>query len=482
MRRRFDRNLVVIGAGSAGLVAAIVAAKLRASVTLIEAERMGGDCLNTGCVPSKALLHAARLAAAAREAGTLGLLPAGPAPDSAAAFRHLHAAIAAVAPHDSAERFRGLGVDVRQGHARITSPTTVAINGETLATRGIVIAAGAAPTIPDIPGLADSGYLTSETIWRLDRAPGRLLILGGGPVGCELAQAFARLGSRVTLAQRGAALLAREDAPVGDLIRQRLEAEGVRVLTNHRATAAEPGAMRFETTSGPVRAAFDALLVAAGRTPRTAGYGLEELGIARNRNGTIATDARLRTSIPGIYACGDVAGPYQFTHAAGWQGAYAALGALFGLRFIRPGRPPMPAVTYTDPEVARIGLTEREARASGIRYRLSEYAIADLDRAIVENAREGFVRVLTAPGGDRILGATIVAARAGEMLGEFTLAMTHGLGLKRLFGPIRPYPTWLEANREAARAWRAAQVSPVLLAAVGRFLAWRLRSGDAGPR
>ncbi len=472
---RFDRNLVVIGAGSAGLVAAIVAAKLRARVTLIEAECMGGDCLNTGCVPSKALLHTARLAAATREAASLGLLPAGPAPDSAAAFRHLRAAIAAVAPHDSAERFRGLGVDVRHGHARITSSSTVTINGETLTTRGIVIAAGAAPTVPGIPGLAESGYLTSETVWRLDRAPGRLLILGGGPVGCELAQAFARLGSNVALAQRGPALLPREDAPVGALIRRRLEAEGVRVLTDHRAVAAEPGAMRFEAPAGAARESFDALLVAVGRTPRTAGYGLEELGIRLNRDGTIATDARLRSSIRSIYACGDVAGPYQFTHAAGRHGADAALGALFGLRAIRPGSPPMPAVTYTDPEIARIGLTEREARASGTHYELTEYQLADLDRAIVENAREGFVRVLTAPGGDRILGATIVAARAGEMLGEFTLAMTHGLGLKRLFGPIRPYPTWLEANREVASAWRTAHTAPALIAAVGRFLAWRLR-------
>ncbi|HET9020234.1 MAG TPA: FAD-dependent oxidoreductase [Acetobacteraceae bacterium] len=469
--RRFDRNLIVIGAGSAGLVASLVAARLGARVTLIEAERMGGDCLNTGCVPSKALLHVARLAAAGREAAALGLLPPPGPPDSAAAFRHLRTAIAAVAPHDSEERFRGLGVDVRRGHARITSPWSVAIGGETLTTRGLVIAAGAAPVVPDLPGLDRTPFFTSETIWQLDRAPGRLLVLGGGPVGCELAQGFARLGSSVTLVQRGPHLLPREDEAVSDLVRARLEAEGVTVLTNHTAVAAGPGALRFADRTIP----FDALLLALGRRARTAGYGLEETGVVLNADGTIRTDARLRSSVPSLYACGDVAGPYQFTHAAGFQGAYAALGALFGLPFLRPGRTPMPAVTYTDPEVARIGLTERAERAAGTRYELTECRLADLDRAIVENAREGVVRVLTAPGSDRILGAAIVAPRAGEMLGEFILAMTHGMGLKRLFGPIRPYPTWLEANREAASAWRTAHAPGWLPEALGRFLRWRLR-------
>ena len=469
--RRFDRNLIVIGAGSAGLVASLVAARLGARVTLIEAERMGGDCLNTGCVPSKALLHVARLAAAGREAAALGLHPPPGPPDSEAAFRHLRESIATVAPHDSEERFRGLGVDVRNGHARITSPWSVAVGGEELTTRAIVVAAGAAPVVPDdLPGLERTPYFTSETIWRLDRAPVRLAVLGGGPVGCELAQGFARLGSAVTLVQRGPHLLPREDASVSDLVRARLEADGVTVLTGQAAVAAEPGMLHLPGRAIP----FDALLLALGRRARTTGYGLQEIGVALNADGTIRTNAQLRSSVPSVYACGDVAGPDQFTHAAGFQGAYAALGALFGLKFLRPARTPMPAVTYTDPEVARIGLTERAARDAGTPYALTEYRLADLDRAIVENARDGVVRVLTVPGGDRILGATVVAPRAGEMLGEFILAMNRGLGLKRLFGPIRPYPTWLEANREAAGLWRRAHAPGWLLRAVGRYLRWRL--------
>ncbi len=468
--RRFERNLVVIGAGSAGLVAALVAALLGASVTLIEAAEMGGDCLNTGCVPSKALIHAARLAHAARAAAASGLIAPPGAIDSRAAFRHIRAAIAAVAPHDSAERFRGLGVDVRHGHARITSPWTVEVAGATLTTRAIVIAAGAAPVMPDIPGLAGAGCLTSETIWTLEEAPRRLLILGGGPIGCELAQAFARLGSAVTLAQRGPRLLPREDDEVGALIQARLAAEGVRVLLDHRASAVRDGTMLFANGEA---VAFDTVLAATGRKPRTTGYGLEALGIPLGAHGTIQADARLRTPVANIYVCGDVAGPWQFTHAAGHQGAYAALGALFGrLPMLRPERAPMPAVTYTDPEVARIGLTERAARQAG-RCEVTRYDLRDLDRAIVDDATEGFVKVVTASGSDRILGVTIVAPRAGEMLGEFGLAMTQGLGLKRLFAPIRAYPGYLEANRNAAGAWRAAHAPAWAAGVLRRFHAWR---------
>jgi pyruvate/2-oxoglutarate dehydrogenase complex dihydrolipoamide dehydrogenase (E3) component len=470
--RRFDRNLVVIGAGSAGLVAALVAAKLGARVTLAEAATMGGDCLNTGCVPSKAVIHAARLVADARRAAAMGLLPPPGPVDSTAAFRHMRDAIATVAPHDSAARYRGLGVDVRHGFARITSPWTVDIDGKTLTTRAIVIATGASPTLPDIPGLAETPHLTSETLWQAQRAPARLTILGGGPIGCELAQAFARLGSSVTVIQSAPRLLAREDDEVSAALCAALERDGVRVLTGAQAVSAAPGAIRMADNSS---IPHDTLLVAVGRTPRTAGFGLEELGITLTPRGTIDVDASLRTRVANIYACGDVAGPFQYTHAAGQQGWHAAVNALFGqLHRIRPDPSLMPAVTFTDPEVARVGMTRREAMARGIAHEVTHHALRELDRAIIDDAREGFVRVLTAPGRDRILGAAIVAPRAGEMLAEFVLAMRQGVGLKRLFGTIHAYPTYTEANRDAAGAWRAAHAPAWALRLLSRYHGWRL--------
>jgi len=469
--RRFDRNLIVIGAGSAGLVAALVAAKLGAKVTLAEANAMGGDCLNTGCVPSKALLHAARLVAEARAAERIGLTgPVGPV-DSAAAFRHVRAAIATVAPHDSVERYRSLGVDVRLGHARITSPWSVEIAGATLTTRAIVVATGAEPVVPDIPGLADSGFLTSETLWRLERAPAQLAILGGGPIGCELAQAFARLGSAVTLVERGERLLPREDFCVADLVRGRLAAEGVTVLTSAHVTDVAGGALRMADDS---RVPFDTLLVAVGRRARTTGFGLEELGIGCTEAGNIAVTAYLQTRRRNIYACGDVVGPYQFTHAAGQQGFLAAANALFsGVPRLRQDHRLIPAVTFTDPEVARIGLTEQEAKAHGVPFALTQHDLAGVDRAIVDDARAGFVRVLTVPGRDRILGATIVAPRAGDMLAEIALAMRRALGMKALFSTLRAYPTYSEAVGGAAGRWREATAPAWVLPWLARFHAWR---------
>jgi pyruvate/2-oxoglutarate dehydrogenase complex dihydrolipoamide dehydrogenase (E3) component len=469
--KTFDRNLIVIGAGSAGLIAALVAAKLGARVTLAEANVMGGDCLNTGCVPSKALLHAAKLVAGARAAERLGLLgPIGPI-DSAAAFRHVRAAIETVAPHDSIERYEKLGVDVRIGRARIASPWSVEIAGTTLTTRAIVIATGAAPIVPDIPGLADSGFLTSETLWRLERAPARLAILGGGPIGCELAQAFARLGASVTLVERGERLLPREDFLTADFVRGRLEADGVRVLTSAGVSSVAAGALRLAETD----VAFDTLLVAVGRRARVEGFGLEELGIRATEAGTIAATACLQTRWRNIYACGDVVGPTQFTHAAGQQGAFAAVNALLaGLPRLRPDPRLVPAVTFTDPEVARIGLTEREAARLGIRVAVTHHPLAELDRAIVDEARGGFVRVLTPPGRDRILGATVVAPRAGEMLAEVALAMRHRLGLKALFGSLRAYPTYSEAIGATAGAWREADAPKWVLPWLARFHRWRL--------
>ncbi|WEN15266.1 FAD-dependent oxidoreductase [Rhodanobacter sp. AS-Z3] len=474
--KKFDRNLVVIGAGSAGLVSAYIAATVRAKVTLIEKHEMGGDCLNTGCVPSKALIHAAKLAAQMREANAVGVDAGGVRVDFRAVMERVQRTIATVAPHDSVERYRALGVDVQHGHARIVSPWVVEVDGKPISTRAIVIASGAEPHVPDLPGLADSGYLTSDTLWRLRELPARLAVLGGGPVGCELAQAFARLGSHVVQIQSHARLLSREDDEVSAFVRERLTADGVDVRTELKAVAVErdgDGQVLVCDEGGKrVRVPFDTLLVAAGRQPRTAGFGLEELGIPAER--TVETDAYLATLYPNIYACGDVAGPYQFTHVAAHQAWYAAVNSLFGqFKRFRVDYSVIPAVTFVDPEVARVGLNEREAKQQQVEYEVTRYDLDDLDRAITENHASGFIKVLTVPGKDRILGATIVGQHAGEMLAEFVLAMRHGLGLEKILGTIHAYPTWAEANKYAAGNWKKAHAPERLLGWLARYHAWR---------
>ncbi len=458
---RFDRNLVVIGAGAGGLVTAYLGAALRARVTLIERGQMGGDCLNSGCVPSKALIHAA----------TAGL-------DFAAAKARIGAAIAAIAPHDSIARYRALGVDVRIGEARLLDPWRVAIGDEILTTRAIVIAAGAEPVIPPLPGLADAPFVTSETLWDLADLPRRLVILGGGPIGCELAQAFARLGAAVTIVEQAPRLLIREDEEVAALVAQAMVRQGITLLTGHRALAVartgEGFALQVEGKEGARAVAFDRLLVAIGRKPRVSGYGLEEIGVALTRAGTIAVDPWLRTNYRHILACGDVTGPWQFTHMAGHQGGYAALNGLFGwLWRLRPNYDAVPAVTFTTPEVARVGLNAREAREKGIAYEVTRYDLAELDRALIEGESEGFVQFLTPPGRDRILGATIVGHGAGEMLAPATLAMRHRLGLRKLLATIHPYPTRSEALRAAAGRWRQNHATERGLAWLARVHAWR---------
>lgn len=482
--RRFDRNLVVIGAGSAGLVSAYLGAALRAGVTLVEADQMGGDCLNTGCVPSKALIRSARLAAESRRAAALGLSGPPLAVDFAAVMDRVQAMIGAVAPHDSVERYAALGVDVRRGTARIVSPWCVEVDGSPITTRSIIIAAGAEPIVPDLPGLSETEYFTSETLWRLRTLPQRLLVLGGGPIGCEMAQAFAQLGSQVSLVQQAPRLLMREDDEVSAFVANRMAADGVRVLTGHKAIAISAGdagrVMQIEHDGAMRAEPFDALLVAIGRRPRTAGYGLEELGIGITPARTVETDAWLQTIHPNILACGDVAGPYQFTHAAAHQAQSAVLTGLFAPFYrSRPDYSVMPAVTFTDPEVARVGLNEREARAQGIAYECTRYDLHELDRAIVDGTTEGFLKVLTPPGKDRILGATIVGVHAGETLAEFALAMRHGIGLKGLLNTVHAYPTYAEANRYVAGAWRRANASPIALRLLARFHA--SRRGRAAP-
>lgn len=475
---RFDRNLVVIGAGAAGLVTSYIAASTRAKVTLIEGYKMGGDCLNFGCIPSKSLIRSASFLRQARHAKDLGIASATVDYNFGDVMARVHRIISTVEPHDSAERYTKLGVEVIHGNARITSPWTVEVNGQTITTCAIVIATGASPTIPPIPGLEQVRYYTSDTIWSLTERPERLVVLGGGPIGCELAQAFARLDCQVTQVAR-TGLMKREDADAVALIEAALRADGVRVLTQTEA-------IRCERESGKqcliVRhqdgieeaLSFDAMLCAVGRTARTEGFGLEELGIPISPKRTLETDAWLQTLYPNIYACGDVAGPYQFTHVAAHQGWYAAVNALFGaVKRFKVDYSVIPWTTFTSPEVARVGLSEDEAKKHGISYEVTRYGLEDLDRAIADEAAHGFVKVLSVPGKDRILGVTIVGEHASDLLAEFVLAMKHGLGLNKILATIHTYPTWSEANKYAAGEWRRAHVPYRLLDWVEKYHAWR---------
>lgn len=479
--RRFDRNLVVIGAGAAGLVAAYLAAALRARVTLVERDRMGGDCLNTGCVPSKALLRAARLAADMRRAGDFGLGEVPVAVDFPAVMERVRKVVQAIEPHDSEARYRSLGVEVLRGTARLVSPWEVAVTGADggearLTTRSMVIAAGARPAVPDIPGLAEAGYLTSETLWDLQELPARLLVLGGGPVGCEMAQAFARLGSRVALVEAAPRLLGREDPEVSELVTARLRAEGIDVRGGHLAREVRSGpegtVLVAEHAGAAAEIPCDAILVAVGRSANLEGYGLEDLGIPAGR--TLEVNEFLQTRYPNIYAAGDVAGPFQLTHAGAHQAWYATVNALFApFKRFRADYSVLPAAVYVDPEVARVGLNEQSAREQGVAYEVTRYDLADLDRAITDGVAEGFVKVLTPPGRDRILGATIVGEHAGDLLAELALAMRHGLGLDKVLGTVHSYPTLAEASKYAAGAWRRAHAPEGLLRWLARFHRWR---------
>jgi pyruvate/2-oxoglutarate dehydrogenase complex dihydrolipoamide dehydrogenase (E3) component/uncharacterized membrane protein YdjX (TVP38/TMEM64 family) len=479
--KKFDRNLVVIGAGSAGLVSAYIAAQVKASVTLVEANEMGGDCLNTGCVPSKAIIKSAKVAAMIRHADKYGLEASEPKVPFRAVMARVLDAIKAIEPHDSVERYTELGVDVVKGYATIIDPWTVQIarnDGGTqrLTTRSIIIASGAAPVVPPIPGIEDSGYLTSESLWdafaQMDTAPARIAVLGGGPIGCELSQAFARLGSQVTQVEMADAVLGREDADVSDLARSVLEADGVSVLTGHKAVRIQGGVLIAEADGQEVRVPFDALIVAVGRKARLTGFGLEAIGVDTAK--TVTTDEFLATKFPNIFAAGDVAGPYQFTHTASHQAWYASVNALFGtFKKFKADYRVIPAVTFLDPEVARVGINEREAEEQGIAVEVTRYELDDLDRAITESETRGFVKVLTAPGKDKVLGATIVGAHAGELLAEYVLAMKHGIGLNKILGTIHSYPTMAEANKFAAGNWKRANKPEAVLKWVERYHAWR---------
>jgi pyruvate/2-oxoglutarate dehydrogenase complex dihydrolipoamide dehydrogenase (E3) component len=476
--KRFDTNLVVIGAGSAGLVTAYVAAAAKARVTLIEREKMGGDCLNTGCVPSKAIIRSAKVASYVRRAREFGL-EAGPVHvDFAQVMQRVRNVIAAIEPHDSAERYTGLGVDCIDGSARLLSPWAVEVNGQTITTRSIVIATGGRPFVPPIPGLEEVGCVTSDTIWELRELPRRLLVLGGGPIGCELAQAFSRLGSQVTQVEMAPRLLMREDPAVSAALKQRFAEEGIAVLTGYTAERFElADGEKAAICSGPDgerRVAFDEALVAVGRRANTDGLEIGNAGLELNADGTVPVNEYLQTKHQHILACGDVSGPYQLTHAAGHQGWYCAMNALFGsLKKFKVDYSVMPWAVFTDPEIARVGITEDEAGAAGIPHEITEYGIDDLDRAIADGEAHGFVKIVTKKGSDQILGATVVGYHAAELLTEYVTAMKYGMGLRKILNTIHMYPTLAEANRYAAGNWQKARISPLALRVAGWFHRWR---------
>ncbi len=473
--KRFDTNLVVIGAGSAGLVSSLIAATVKAKVTLIERHRMGGDCLNTGCVPSKALLRSAKMLSYAGRAQEYGFKNAQVDFEFSEVMERVQRIIKAIEPNDSVERYSSLGVDCVMGDATIVSPWSVRVQDREISTRNIVIASGGSPVVPPIPGLKEAGYYTSDTIWELRELPARLVVLGGGPIGCELAQAFSRFGATVTQVQQQAHLLMREDADVIDFMQSRFVAGGIRVLTHHKAvrveTDGETKSLVCQRDDGEeVSLPFDAILVAVGRKPNTKGFGLEEVGVKMGQRGELEVDEYLRTNVPTIYGCGDVISPYQFTHTASHEAWFATVNSLFGpFKRFKVDYSVVPWTTFTDPEVARVGLNEQDAERQGIAYEVSRFDLSELDRALADEEGHGFVKVLTPPGKDRILGATIVGHHAGDLIAEFIVAMKWGKGLKQVMGVIHVYPTLSEANKFAASAWRRNHAPTGLLEWVGKF-------------
>jgi len=474
-----DYNIIAIGGGSAGLVSAYIGSVVKAKVALIEKHQMGGDCLNTGCVPSKALLRSAKILSYIKRSQDFGLKSAKVDFDFPDVMERVHSVIKKVAPHDSIERYTKLGVDCFTGSAKILSPQEVEVNGKTLTTKNIIIATGARPAIPPIPGLDQVDYLTTDTIWNLSKLPKKLMVMGGGPIGCELAQCFARLGSEVTIVEMLPDILIREDEEASRMVRQKFIAEGVDVRINSKCkeVVVQDGKnyMLVEKDGGTDRVEFDRLLVAVGRAANAKGFGLEDIGVKLGPRGTVEVDPYLRTTThKNIYACGDVAGPFQFTHTAAHQAWYCAVNALFSpFKKFKVDYSVIPWATFTDPEVARVGLNEKDAKEQGIPYEVATYGIDDLDRAIADSEDQGYVKVLTPPGKDKILGVTIVGYHAGDLITEYVLAMKHGLGLNQILGTIHIYPTMAEANKYAAGIWKKNHAPTGLLNFIQKFHAWR---------
>jgi len=475
---RFDRDIVVIGAGSGGLVTAYIGAAVKAEVSLIEKHQMGGDCLNTGCVPSKALIKSAKLKHSIENADKFGITNASADVDFKAAMTRVHEVIKTIEPADSPERYRGLGVDVIEGEGKIIDPWRVEVNGATLTTRNIVVATGARPFVPPIPGLDEVDYLTSDNLWEIDELPKKLVVLGGGPIGCELAQSFKRLGSDVYQVEMEAAIMGREDPEVAELVKAKFESDGVNVMVNTKATGFKKENGRdvliAEQNGKTIDIDFDKIIIAVGRQARVEGFGLEELGIETSPNGTIEHNEYLQTDYPNIYVVGDVAGPYQFTHTSAHQAWYAAVNSLFGsLRKFRADYRVIPWATFTDPEVARVGLNEIDAKEKGVAYEVTTFGLDHLDRAIADGTNHGFIKVLTVPGKDKILGVTMVGEHAGDLISEYVMAMKHGLGLNKVLGTIHIYPTLAESNKYVAGEWKRAHQPETVLKWLKKFHAWR---------
>lgn len=475
---KYEANLVVIGAGSGGLVASLIAAAVKSKVILIEREKMGGDCLNTGCVPSKALLRSAKVANYMHRADEFGIESVEVKPVFKKVMQRVQDVIKAIEPHDSVERFTELGVECVQGVGEILDPNTVKVGDRVITTKSIIISTGARPFVPPINGLDTISYLTSDNVWELDELPKRLVVLGGGPIGCELSQAFSKLGSDVTIVEMMDQLMGREDDDVARHITDKFEREGIRVLTQHKAVKFEEQAgvkvLHCESPSGAVEVPFDQVLIAVGRKPNTDQMDLAKHGIKLRRNGTIETDEYLRTEVPNIFACGDVTGPYQFTHTASHQAWYATVNALFGFaRKFKVDYRVIPWATFTMPEVARVGISEREAEDQKLDFQVTKYGIDDLDRAIADGEAHGFVKVITPRGKDTILGVTIVGHHAGDLIAEYVLAMKYNLGLNKILGTIHLYPSLAEANKFAAGVWKRENQPHGLLKWVAKFHTWR---------
>ena len=476
---KFDRNMIVIGAGAAGLVSAYIASAVKARVTLVEKHKMGGDCLNTGCVPSKALIRSARLMSQIQRANEFGIQSEPPTIDFKKVMQRVKRVIKDIEPHDSVERYTQLGVECLEGEARIISPFEVEVNGQVLSTKNIVIATGARPLVPEIDGLEQVDYLTSDTLWELQELPDRLLVLGGGPIGCELAQSFARLGSHVMQIERNSRLMKREDPEVSDIIHRRFRQEGIQLYLKHQVKAfIRKGAQQIlqctDAQNQLIEIEFDQVLIALGRKANTSGFGMENLNIPLSKNGTIEVNEYLQTKYPNIYACGDVAGPYQFTHTAAHQAWYASVNGLFRhFKSFKVDYSVIPWAAFTDPEVARVGLNEQEAQQQNIHYEVSRFELNDLDRAIADGETEGFIKVLTIPGKDRILGVTIVGEHAGDLIAEYVSAMKNGIGLNKILATIHIYPTMAEANKYVAGQWKQAHKPEKILVWLEKFHHWR---------
>ena len=478
----FDYNIVVIGAGSAGLVTSYIGASTKGKVALIEKHKMGGDCLNTGCVPSKALIRSAKFMADIKKCQKLGFKSVHTEFDFADVMERVQRIIKKVEPHDSIERYTSLGVECHTGEAKIFSPYEVLVDGKVLTTRNIVIATGARPYIPSIEGIDNVEFLTSENIWDIRKQPKKLLVLGGGPVGSELAQAFVRLGSNVTQVQRNHRILPKEDPEISQMVLESFQNDGIKVLAGYTTKRFfkrnGKDFLECQQNGDSIEIEFDTLLVALGRKANTTGFGLEELGVELTPEKTIKVDEYMKTNFPNIYACGDVAGPYNFTHTAAHQAWYCAVNSMLRPFYgFKVDYSTVPWSTFTDPEVARSGLNEIEAEEQGIPYEVTTYGIDDLDRAILDEVAHGIIKVLTVPGKDKIIGVTIAGPHAGDIIAEYVAAMKHGFGMNKILETIHIYPTLAEANKFAAGNWKKNNITEKTLTWAERINRWRRNYG-----